>query len=144
MERRRRTRAKGSFNRLVQSFELNFCEAFAFEQKSGNCEISGYSTKVLRKVLTCAFAGGMIFTLFVGFDLWAKRDAWEMARRYENMDKTTRNPKIEKITDMGEYWLMEGTGGCWAATKFSLRMDKNTGVLTDQSGRKLLDPITRP
>jgi hypothetical protein len=41
---------------------------------------------------------------------------------------------------MGDYWLMEGVAGCWAATNFSLHLDKKTRVLSSPNGRVVFDP----
>jgi hypothetical protein len=78
-------------------------------------------------------------SLFYFGDFWYKRDAWEMAWYYESLDKTTARPNITNISDMGGYWLMEGVAGCWAATNFSLHMDKKTRVLSSPGGRVVFD-----
>ena len=62
-----------------------------------------------------------------------------MAWHYQSKDKTTARPNITNISDMGGYWLMEGVAGCWAATNFSLHMDKKTRVLSSPGGRVVFD-----
>jgi hypothetical protein len=63
-----------------------------------------------------------------------------MARGYEERDGSMARPQVEKITDKGDYWLMEGTSGGWDEGPFSLHMNKKTRVLSNPSGGTIYDP----
>lgn len=67
-------------------------------------------------------------------DLWSKREAWDVAWKYERRDKTTARPTVRKISDGGKYWVLEGTSGCFVSMPFSLRLDKETMVLSRPDG----------
>ena len=91
--------------------------------------------KVIKIVTVGILACGLAICLFFLGDFWTKRHAWDVAWRYENMDKTTSRPKITKISNMGEYWVLEGTSGCFAAMYFKMYLNKKTGILTTTNGR---------
>jgi hypothetical protein len=98
--------------------------------------------KILKFILFSLLGFGAVIlgiSLFYFADFWYKRDAWEVAWHYESLDKTTAGPNITNISDMGDYWLMEGVAGCFVATNFSLHMDKKTKVLSSPGGRVVFD-----
>jgi hypothetical protein len=100
--------------------------------------------KIIRRtllVLTSVILAVCIF--FIG-DFWVKRKAWDVAWRYEGMNKTTAQPKVSKISDGGKYWILEGTAGCFVSMPFSLRLDKETMVLSQSDGSVISYPQKNP
>jgi hypothetical protein len=96
--------------------------------------------KILGRALLSLVVVVLAVCIFFLGDFWVKRKAWDVAWRYENMDKTTAQPKVRKISDGGKYWILEGEAGCFVSMPFSHRLDKEAVILSRSDGSVISYP----